>query len=246
MVGGCQNIAVAKDLCQTHYMRQRRHGDVLATRPADWGAREKHPLYRVWNATMRYHRPTTCARWHDFWNMVSDLGDSRPSPKHLLKRKDDAEDLGPENFYWQNPRISGSSEEKKTKQREYMRAWSAQNADRLVSRELRKRYGITVDDYARMYQEQGGTCAICGGIETRVDHRTKKVSRLAVDHDHKTGDVRGLLCHHCNNALGSFDDDQDSLISSLLYLAKHSADPSAVLVTAISKLQGALPAAGTA
>lgn len=53
-------------------------------------------------------------------------------------------------------------------------------------------YGITVEDYDRMFDEQGGVCAICG-------NGTKR--RLAVDHNHETGVVRGLLCPRCNQHL---------------------------------------------
>jgi hypothetical protein len=53
--------------------------------------------------------------------------------------------------------------------------------------------GITDDEYAGMLAEQGGGCAICGA--------PPKTRRLHVDHDHKTGRVRGLLCHRCNRAL---------------------------------------------
>jgi hypothetical protein len=57
----------------------------------------------------------------------------------------------------------------------------------------RKGLGVTVEQYDAMLAAQGGGCAICG---------TKpKTRRLDVDHDHKTGRVRGLLCHRCNRAL---------------------------------------------
>jgi hypothetical protein len=56
-----------------------------------------------------------------------------------------------------------------------------------------RQLGVTDDEYARMLAAQGGGCAICGA--------TPKTRRLHVDHDHKTGTVRGLLCHRCNRAL---------------------------------------------
>lgn len=246
MVNGCHNIVKANDLCQMHYMRQHRHGDVLQTRAADWGSREKHPLYRCWNGLIRYHRDELCERWSDLWLFVADIGDSRPSPKHFLTRKDAELPYGPENFYWREARVSGHSDDKKAEHRDYMRAWNSLNARKLVERELLKRYGITCDDYEDMLNSQGHVCAICGQPESRVDHRTKKVSRLAVDHCHKSNAVRGLLCHHCNNALGCFDDNADEMASAMVYVAKHSSEPATVLMSAISKLQAALPAAGTA
>jgi hypothetical protein len=57
----------------------------------------------------------------------------------------------------------------------------------------RREFGITIVDYERMLAQQGGRCAICGRIET-----VGKSSRLNIDHDHKTGQVRALLCQKCN------------------------------------------------
>lgn len=62
---------------------------------------------------------------------------------------------------------------------------------------LKKLYGITPERYSKMLQEQGGKCAICGGLPIQ--------KRLAVDHDHETGKVRGLLCACCNMSLGQFE-----------------------------------------
>jgi Recombination endonuclease VII len=56
-----------------------------------------------------------------------------------------------------------------------------------------KQLGVGDDEYARLLKAQGGGCAICGA--------KPKTRRLHVDHDHKTGKVRGLLCHRCNRAL---------------------------------------------
>lgn len=66
---------------------------------------------------------------------------------------------------------------------------------------LKYAYGISLEDFAAMHDRQGGVCAICGKPETRV-HANGAVCPLHVDHDHVTGRVRGLLCHHCNIAVG--------------------------------------------
>ena|SRR5580698_2982676 len=66
-------------------------------------------------------------------------------------------------------------------------------------------YGIQPDDYMRMWHEQKGVCALCGGID--VDGKTRRTKCLHVDHCHSTGKVRGLLCHKCNHGLGAFKDD---------------------------------------
>lgn len=62
---------------------------------------------------------------------------------------------------------------------------------------LRKEYGITIDEYELLLEKQDGGCAICGRKPGRIP--------LHVDHNHKTGLVRGILCHQCNWYLGTID-----------------------------------------
>lgn len=81
---------------------------------------------------------------------------------------------------------------------------------------LKREYGITPEDYERMLAEQDGVCAICQKTDVVVGRR------LAVDHCHKTGKVRGLLCSHCNTAIGRFEDDTDAIQRAIDYLQKHS------------------------
>lgn len=82
---------------------------------------------------------------------------------------------------------------------------------------LQRVYGISLDDYAALFEAQDGRCAICG-------NRPRK-RKLAVDHDHKTGAVRGLLCSHCNHKLlGGARDSIDMLQSAIDYLTAPPAD----------------------
>lgn len=76
-----------------------------------------------------------------------------------------------------------------------------------------RQYGISLDDKKRYLDMQNGVCPICGN-----DGSNSKNSELYVDHDHKTGDVRGLLCGRCNFALGQFDDDIERMKRAILYL----------------------------
>lgn len=81
---------------------------------------------------------------------------------------------------------------------------------------LRRRYGIALEHFERMFAEQGGLCAICH--EAPAAH---------VDHDHATGRVRGLLCFNCNGALGQFRDRADLMLLAVAYLR---GDPYAALL----------------
>lgn len=79
-----------------------------------------------------------------------------------------------------------------------------------------KKYGMSLIDYRLMQWAQGDVCRICGKPET--DTNNGVVKRLAVDHCHETGEVRGLLCARCNRAIGLMDDDASRLLSAVEYL----------------------------
>lgn len=74
-----------------------------------------------------------------------------------------------------------------------------------------KKYGLSVEDYDRLFKAQSGACAICKTAP-------KPYRRLSVDHDHRTGVVRGLLCQRCNTGLGMFSDSSGLLQTASLYL----------------------------
>lgn len=81
---------------------------------------------------------------------------------------------------------------------------------------LKTRFGLTLEQYDKMFEQQDGRCAICNGIEVVTYKRVLK--RLCVDHSHKTGKVRKLLCDRCNRALGVVDDNIDLLKGLIKYL----------------------------
>jgi hypothetical protein len=78
-----------------------------------------------------------------------------------------------------------------------------------------KTYGISVAEYDRRFDEQGGVCAICLRSPSETNARW---DCLSVDHCHLSGKVRGLLCAHCNQAIGMFRDSSDMLKRALRYL----------------------------
>ena len=78
------------------------------------------------------------------------------------------------------------------------------------TRMLKTRYGLTLADYEMMFAAQNGVCAICHQTET---HRSRggRIQPLSVDHDHKTGQIRGLLCDACNKLIEAFDDNPERM-----------------------------------
>ena len=86
--------------------------------------------------------------------------------------------------------------------------------------DLKKNFGITLDQYTEMLLAQHGVCAICEKPETAT--RNGKLKALAVDHDHETGELRELLCVECNTGLGKFKDSPDLLLRAAAYLESHA------------------------
>jgi Recombination endonuclease VII len=83
---------------------------------------------------------------------------------------------------------------------------------------LKNKYGINLEQYEAMLQHQGGVCAICGG-QPKGGTSTKYFS---VDHCHKTGKVRQLLCNRCNTALGLLNEDKNIVQAMANYIEKHN------------------------
>lgn len=107
---------------------------------------------------------------------------------------------------------------------------SEEHARKHKNRVLKHRYGITYDEYQRMHNEQNHCCAICGkeGGSTRS-------TRLYVDHNHETGQVRMLLCPKCNIAVGVIEEGLSRVISIAQYLTKH--DPGNESWNALARLE---------
>ena len=99
----------------------------------------------------------------------------------------------------------------KERYKRYKENYAHRDRDKVKNSWLKRRYGITLDDYNYMLQEQEGQCAICG---------KKQIESLYVDHSHITGEVRGLLCHKCNSVLGYVNDDVNILAKSINYLER--------------------------
>ena len=100
----------------------------------------------------------------------------------------------------------------KEKQKEYSR--NRRNApggkEKTKDSQLKTRYNLTLDEHLEMYIFQNGKCVIC---KQRIEY-----SKINTDHNHRTGKVRGLLCHLCNIGLGAFRDNSQILANAIEYL----------------------------
>lgn len=101
---------------------------------------------------------------------------------------------------------------------------------------LKADFGLTLKDYNRMFEAQGGACAICYKPESKLlrsKANLQYVQRLSVDHDHQTTKVRGLLCSKCNRALGYFNDDPELLIRAAAYVRLHRSNEVAAVIEGV-------------
>lgn len=95
--------------------------------------------------------------------------------------------------------------------KQYYRDHKKEGYERSQKHQLKRKYNLTVKQYNQMAIDQGGTCAICG--KTNANWH-----KLSVDHDHNTGEVRGLLCSKCNHTLGLINEDEKILKAMIEYL----------------------------
>lgn len=217
-VYGCSSPHIAKGYCLKHYERMKATGDPMQTkRPDDWGAKHKHPMFNRWSHLMR-QKGAVCETWKDFITFVMDVGEV-PSTKSKLFSADDSKPIGPGNFVWKDAITQrAEGEDADTYRKRKAVAYRKLKSEEFQGYDLKRHYGLSRDDYERLHEEHGHKCCICKQSEG-VEIRGKAI-RLAVDHCHSTGQIRGILCAACNRALGGFRDSVDLLNNAIEYLKK--------------------------
>lgn len=193
-VDGCENASFAKNLCQSHYNKAA------------------HPLRNTWKLIRSRYPDEIPANWDRFDGFLQEIG-QRPSPRYQLRRLDSTKPYSSSNVTWIEPVGVDRRREKWSPQRiaDYDRAWN-----------LKRKYGISQEEYDHILLEQNGVCAICGNKENHI-HKSGKLKDLAVDHCHNSKKVRGLLCLNCNQGLGRFQDSIENLQRAIDYLRKSTA-----------------------
>jgi len=97
--------------------------------------------------------------------------------------------------------------------------WRSRPGQKAKTENLRliKTYGLSFDQFNELFTVQGGRCAICDRHQTELPGK----ARMHIDHDHETGQIRGLLCFKCNSAVGNLDDDPARMLRAVKYLETH-------------------------
>lgn len=165
-------------------------------------------LWKLWRGILKESGATS--GWATFADFAAEVGE-RPTEQHHLVPVDTSRPVCSGNAAWlSRPAPVGSRWRREKMQSDHTR---------LSDRELRRHFGITKADYDKVLAVQNGVCAICNRPER--DMRNGKVKALAVDHDHRTGMIRGLLCAHCNQALGKMGDDPALLRAAADYIERY-------------------------
>jgi translation initiation factor 2 beta subunit (eIF-2beta)/eIF-5 len=203
------------NLCANHYQLYKKRGstDKLVRN------KQQHPLYNIWWERKSYGSLND--EFCDFWKFVEAIKE-RPSERHFLVRIDTNKQYSIDNFRWQEFLKRREGESKKDW---YARKWKDRQArhPKLESdRSIRRKFGMTRDEYNKKLQEQNGVCAICKQPETTFTNKTGEIKNLSVDHCHKTGKIRELLCFSCNSGIGKVKESIPLLEAMIEYLKKHS------------------------
>lgn len=119
----------------------------------------------------------------------------------------------------QNPEKANWRKRNPEKSKKARRAWEASNPEKVRGCWIKKYWphltgNEAIIEYQRLFEKQQGSCAICGLKEC------SPTKRLAVDHDHVSGKVRGLLCDRCNRGIGYFRESIDIMSNGITYLKR--------------------------
>lgn len=94
--------------------------------------------------------------------------------------------------------------------------WAEKFPDKRIDARLKNKFGLTLEEYKKILERQGGQCYVCARIPE--EYRNKEARMLAVDHCHSSGKIRGLLCGNHNRALGMIKDSIEALEVLIHYL----------------------------
>lgn len=98
----------------------------------------------------------------------------------------------------------------------HSKKWQKENPEKVKNMQLRSKFGVSLEWYNITLEKQNHCCAICGKNEKEFKNK------LYVDHNHETGEIRGLLCVNCNAGLGSFKESTWALNKAIQYLYKNA------------------------
>lgn len=201
--------------CRREYARlfYRKNKDKVLSRVKEYRIRNSEKIrerQRIYHQRAKQKIHEKYLNWTEEQKQNNRDGALRYYHEHKEERKQYSRDYALSNKDKIRARKKSYRLRNKDKFRQVARERRSSNKREFRSRRLMEEYGITADDYDRMYSEQGGLCLICG-----------KSEKLFVDHSHITGKVRSLLCSKCNSLIGFCRENTPTLESAIEYLGLH-------------------------
>lgn len=114
--------------------------------------------------------------------------------------------------------------------RKLQKEWRLKNPESLTKYAVKRNFDISLEEYKTIFKQNNYQCAICKATR----NKGYKNYKLAIDHDHKTGKIRGVLCFPCNKALGFMEDDIERLKNAISYLGLSKLSPTKVKTARIN------------
>ena len=220
-IDGCNKKTNKNTVCPMHYSRYQRFKSY--EKPNNRIKKKLETKCRLENCEkQRLFRNTLCVTHLGRWKRYK----SYDAPIKILKSINDTKickihgELTKENTIfkkqYQQCRKCKQEYEKKRGKAKYLKQRT--NVLFYHRKKTLKKYGLTLKDYDDLLKKQNYVCAICKKENEQRARLSTKNSSLTVDHCHKTGKIRGLLCHQCNLMLGNSNDEPEILRIGALYL----------------------------
>lgn len=236
-VDDCNNLVHSKNLCQKHYRRLQKHGNASVVKVK--GRKEGSTDHRKLDADEKVRRAlerrgnwgSHCINGHEL--VPENVYTYPASAAYPGKRVCKVCRMNTQRLYkgleplereiigvWNKNKTHCAQGHQFNEENTYLKPEGSRGCkicmySAATKSSLMIRYGITSEDKLFMYEEQNGKCAVCY-------EPFKTTTSGAVDHDHVTGAVRGLLCANCNNGLGRFKDNSTLLRQAADYIERYS------------------------
>ena len=169
-----------------------------------WGYNKNYKTGQVWLTKTQF----------DQWTETCKNSNARYEKENREKMRQSRKEWTQKNKHRVNKKRQERREKTRERENELARISYHKNKSTARNRQLKEKFGISIEEYDELLKKQNNKCAICESISC------KSGNRFAVDHDHNTGRVRGLLCLACNTSLGQFNDSQELLYKAISYLQK--------------------------
>lgn len=202
------------------YVRKRDRkpiiSDVEGRRERSIATAQRVLIRRLWRNTIKENGGSI--GWDSYDHFVTSI---KPDlkPRHKIVAVDASRKIGADNFQWVPTQLDRSYKTSE-QTRETKRQHRQNRRDIYKNSELKRDFGITLEQYQQMHLAQGGVCAICKQPETEI--RRGQLQHLSVDHCHKTNEVRALLCGFCNRGIGYLRDDPALIDAAAAYVREHA------------------------